>query len=228
MIETLSMCLGTGGKGRNPSKVPGILGRIRADSGIHIATGVDVWAPMNGGANYVQAGGGAQPTFSPNGGPNGGPCVNFDGSNDSVVAVFIYAKPAHIFVVGKWNDSVLAQTTMLDGVNVNSTRLLRKSDGVTPALFDGAFCNLSTTSTAWHIYRLKYMATTCTGAVDTGAYAAPSAADGATGGGLTLGAAGGGVEYGNVSIAEVIPYSRILSVKEDANIVAYLKAWYNI
>lgn len=215
------------GRGINPSLVPGVLGRIRADSGIHPATGVDVWTPVNGGATYVQASGAAQPTFSAGGGPNGRPCVVFNGSSHNMVSAFTYAKPQQIYVVGKWASTAAVQATMIDGVTANTSRLGRRADGITAFAFNGSFCNLAaTTITDWHIYRLQFGATQATGAIDAGAYAPASAASGNTSGGLTLGMTGGGGEFGNISIAEVIPYSRLLDAVTDAKITAYLRSWY--
>ncbi len=217
-------------RGFSPAQLTSLRGWWKSDAGVTIATGVSSWLDQSGNGNtLLQATGAAQPALTA-GAINGLPALTFDGTDDSMRAVFTLVQPETIFIVmsqvshaqfdmmfdGSTTTNVMSlqQTVATPGMAIRAgtlvatnTNLAIGTFGLVTAIFNGASSVLQVNNTT--------ETTGNAGALD--------------GAGLRLGTRGdAGGNFGNVQIAEVIVMGAVATAAERASMKAYVLARYAI
>lgn len=208
----------------------GLTAWYRADQGITIATGVSQWNDISGNArNLAQGTGANQPTYNATGGSNGRALLDFDGTNDTMVTgAFTQNQPFTVFFVQKWDAAFVAAQRAFDGKGVQAL-FQRATNSTTVVLFAGA----SITGTVASTQTWNYWKTVFNGASSSIACKQVATASGDAGAtnwdGITLGSAtGGGAEWADESVSEMIVYAGTTNASADNRIYNYLKAWYGL
>jgi hypothetical protein len=221
--------------GFNPKSLAGLAGwwDFNDATTVTIETGIRAVTDKSGnGRTLNQTTTNNQPAWVPNS-INGKYAAVFDGSNDNLNASFTLTQPCHYFIVFKFNNVYSSGVqTVLDGVGVSallyrgeSTRL-RFYAG--PSFSDANILKASVTEsevTTFGIWDIPLNGNPSflrrNGAEKT------AAIDRNTGtnspGGINLGTFNNGFSNpGDVSVAEVLMYSRVLSSSEERSVRSYL------
>lgn len=221
--------------GFNPKSIANLAGWWDASDSttITIATGVSAWADKSGnGRTLTQSTTNNQPALVANQ-INGKPAISFDGVNDTLGASFTLAQPCQHFVVFKFNAAYSSGNPRVwDGFGVSSgmyrasaTQMVlnagasNDSGDVTDAEMQAyGVWDTELNGTSSFIRRAGVRRDSNESNVGTGA---PS--------GIRLGVFQNGFSApGNVSIAEVLIYSSILSASQATAVRKYLGKKYNL
>jgi len=203
--------------GFNPKSIADLAAWYDAQvaSSVTIETGVSEWRDLSGnGRHATQTTGNNQPLRVTEAAVQGKHVIRFDGSNDSLVATFSLTKPLTIFCAAKF-DSTPSNDTIYDGVTLNTVRLFAATSNTVAAIFAGAQLNSPTVSPglsdAFFVHEAVFDSGSSSINSVNGTFTATGNAGTAAFGGLTFGAAGNLLSFGDVSIAEVIVYGRTLT-----------------
>lgn len=146
-------------------------------------------------------------------------------------AAFLAPAPGlHVFVVAKWTDVFAAQSSLFDGNNSNTCRVFRGGAANESFFYSSAQLNIANvTQTSWRIHEARNAgadsAIGLDGTVTAGAL--PTTAIDA--GGFTIGAiGGGGGDFASASYCEALYFRGILTARERATVIAYLKGEYGL
>lgn len=209
--------------------------------------GVGTWNDLSGnGYNVTQTTNGARPVYKATGGPGSKPCIQFDGSNDFLAStshwwgsddltVFVVMKNTSNstsieFIVGKnkTNTNKRQWQVYIDGVG-DDTHFQSDSDGSSPV----SSAYISYEGSIWESYSIISNPTTVTwwkdGVSQTVTGSSQNILDDNTTG-LFIGArdAASPDFFHDMSISEIIVYTRALTATERAAIENYLNKKYDL
>jgi hypothetical protein len=224
----------------NPAKLAGLTvwfdaSQLALSDGASVAT----WPDLSGNGNdATQATGTTQPIFHTNR-LDGLPIVSFDGIDDNILtAAFVQSAERTVCILAKANDAAPS----LDGyfnIATGATRVLqfRQEDAssVQAAAFDSVgvayLDDTAALTQTWQrnsiLHAAAVIETFVEGASDgstaiTGSPPTPTVS-------FQLGSAKPTSQFGNVDIAEVIVYNRVLTASERQTVENYLRAkWFGI
>lgn len=219
--------------GFDPRSIAGLSAWYDAQvaSSITIETGVSQWNDLSGlGRHMLQTIGNNQPARVTDADLGGKFVIQFDGSNDSLRATFTQSKPVSVLCVAKFATTP-SNDTVYDGVALNTVRMFSNNNTVLSA-FAGAFLNSPTVSPGLSDEYFVSEAIFDSGANSrnsvNGTFTATGNAGTAAMGGITFGAAGNLLSFGDVNIAEFLMYSGSLSLAELGRVRKYLGNKYGI
>lgn len=189
----------------------------RGDSGIVFASSaVQQWNDRTGrGRNVSQGTAADRPAHLATGGPGGQPCVQFDGTDDSLTATFTLNQPEELFWVGRVSRAqVAAGQTLIDGSATNTLRVFCSGADNTIAAFAGLqLTTVGPTIRVFHIGNVQYNGASSVHRVDTTEATGDLGASNA--GGIKFGVLGSGVaNFADGDLAEVVLYDRMLTAHE--------------
>ena len=216
--------------GFNPRSIANLAAWYDAtDSGsITIATGVQQWADKSGNSRHlIQNTTNNQPALVTNS-LNGKPVLEFDGSNDALLASFTLAQPVTVFIVGRWMD--VNSGTMFDGQTGNAMRFFR-TGASNYAMFAGnPQLTSSNTSPATHaIHELIYNGATSDMIRNGTRVGASTSAGTSSATGISVGAFGNGTtDPAKCQVAHLLVYLRSLTSTERASVRKWLGNLYAI
>lgn len=195
---------------------------------------VGYWADLSGnGRNLTQSSTNNRPLYTTNV-LNGRPVINFDGSNDAMLASFTLAQPIHYFLVYRFDSAyVSANPRVFDGASGNSLSF-SATNGTEMGLFAGlsnqavnisdaerqafSVTEVRANGASSSVFRNGTNKTSGSSNIGTG-----------TPNGIYLGVFGNGFSApGDVSFAEILIYTSILSTSQAAAVRSYLGRKFNI
>lgn len=226
---------GFGYKTTNPKNILGAncLQWCRADQGITIATGLSQWDDLSGNSkNYIQATGGAQPTWGATSGPNNTPALTFDGIDDVLTTTLSLPAPG---TTPSWIWLVMKSITFTNtdriysAANSSSTiTLVQVSPSPSLAIYNGLTVgtNADLAVGTWGAVEAYFSNSTADYVQinDNAKVTGVSAANNSTTG-RTLGA-GVGTLFGNIGVAEIVYANTLPSAAQLAAFSAYRLARY--
>lgn len=221
----------TAAGGFDPRRISGLVAWYDANvsTSITISTGVSNWANLEGTAtrDLQQSTGNNQPLVVT--GFNGKSAIQFNGTSHFLARTFSHANPCHEFVVcrvdvGSKSNAITDGGTfgrkLLYATSSNGLIVYQGQNGPvsgnniftagTPFLADSEFANANSV-----------------GRFNGTQYGTGNAGAGVPNG-MTVGRWPGIAQYGEVSVAEIILYERILSTAEAARVRRYLGGKYGI
>ncbi len=214
--------------GFNPRSIANLAGwwDFNDTATVTVATGISSVTDKSGnGRTLAQSTANNRPAWTENS-INGKYAAVFDGSNDALTASFTLAQPVTAFLVAKWNTTTFG--TMMDGASGNSMRLFRTSSTQVALAAATQLTSNNTTPAAWHVFEAVFNSTSSNINV-SGTSVASGNAGTATPSGIYLGVFGNGFsDPGNVSIASVLLYARVLSASERSSVRKWLGSLYAI
>lgn len=194
---------------------------------------VAYWGDLSGnGRNLTQTTNNNRPFYKP-GTLNGKPSLSFDGSNDSLSASFTLAQPCQHFAVFKFNSAYVSGNPRIwDGFNVSSG-LYRASATSLQVAAGGSTDTANVTDSEMQQFAVFDVETNGVSTFIRRAGVRTDSTDSNIGtnspSGIRLAVfQNNGTAFGNVSFAEMIIYSRILSASEATQVRAYLGKKYNL
>ena len=221
----------------NPRQISGLAGWWDADdsSTITIATGVSAWADKSGnGRTLTQTTANNQPARVLND-LNGKAVISFDGVNDTLGASFTLAQPCQHFIVFKYNAAYTSGgPRVFDGFGVTvsfwrtNTAEMRMNAGGSDRVTTGAPFSAASVEN-YNVWDVEWNSTSSLFRAagvrqDTGSGTGTSSP-----GGIRLAIFNNGFSQpGNISIAEVLIYSRVLSAAEASAVRRYLGRKFNL
>lgn len=196
---------------------------------------VSAWADQSGnGRTLTQTTANNRPAYNTSV-LNGRPVVNFDGTNDALLASFTLAQPCHYFLVWRYDSPyVSGNPRVLDGATGGATSFFRSS--VSQMALSAGGSNLSANISDAEGQAFSVTEIRANGASSFVFYngsdrtANPGTNIGAgTPNGIYLGVFGNGFSApGDVSFAEVVVYSSILAASQSSAVRSYLGTRYGI
>lgn len=223
--------------GFNPKSIAGLEAWYAADvaSSITIATGVQQWSDLSGkGRHLIQNVTNNQPLHN-SVTLNGKPTVTFDGSNDSLrTANFTLNQPFSYYMVFRFESAALGRIMEAGNWTTARSGEFIRIDVNTLWLFCGGILGFNTfPSGALQVFNI--WDAEANGASSVMRYRKNVAsvtgnAGSNNGSRLTMGADGNATasQFGNVSVAEALVFSRVLAVTEADKIRSYLGKKYNL
>lgn len=210
----------------DPATVPtsGMLARFYAQ-GLNLGDGATVtsWPAATG--SYTLTASGA-PVHKNVGGIS---FVETDGVDDRLDDTTLDRnQPNSIVVVGRFLAPAGGQTLVGTTTGGTSLQSIGLGTGNKRQAFAGSTVLGATTENgAWHVYIASYNGASSElmvdGAVDVSGNFGSNNADG-----LRIGANSGATSFFRVAVAEVIPYNRVLTTQEKADVTANLRAFYGL
>lgn len=221
----------------NPRAISGLAGWWDADdsSTITIATGVSAWADKSGnGRTLTQTTDNNQPTRVLDG-INGKAVISFDGMNDTLGASFTLAQPYQVFFVYKYNAAYTSGgPRVFDGFGTvasfwrTNTAEMRINAGGSDRVTSGSPFSPAPVE-SFNVWDVEF------NGLSSAFRAAGVRQDVGSGtgtnspGGIRLAAFSNGFSQpGNISIAELLIYSRALSATEASAVRRYLGRKFNL
>lgn len=195
---------------------------------------VGYWADLSGnGRNLTQSTTNNRPFYKP-GVLNGKPVIDFDGSNDSMLASFTLAQPITYFLVYRYDADITAgNPRVFDGATGNSMSFFGTNSATLMGLFAGSSADpliSMAQRTAFSVTEIEANGAS-TAVRYNGAsinFASSSNIGASNPGGIRLGAFSASAAFGNVSFAEVLIYASILSASAAKQVRSYLGRKYGI
>ncbi len=218
--------------GSQPDSTSGLQVWLKADSitGLSDDEAVTTWTDSSSVSNNVtQSTADKKPLYKTNI-INSQPVVRFDGTNDTLTGAFSssVSTPYTLFAVATFRSSYTSQEAILDGGGDLNGYLFRSVNN-SSAYFNNSnqIGSVAATTNNWNIYSVLVNGASSALRANNG-----TAATGTLAGtallGLRLAERGGGVEFGDVDIAEVMVYNSALSTSDRQGLEAYLQGKYGI
>jgi len=195
---------------------------------------VGYWADLSGnGRNLTQSTTNNRPLYKP-GVLNGRPVIDFDGTNDSMLASFTLAQPITYFLVYRYDATITGgNPRVMDGATGNTMSFFGSTSSSLMGLYAGSsadFLISMTQRTQFSITEIEANGASTAirlngasvgfGSSNNIGSAAPN--------GIRLGAFSVSSSFGDVSFAEVLIYSSVLAVSAARRIRSYLGTKYGI
>lgn len=195
---------------------------------------VGYWADLSGnGRNLTQSTTNNRPFYKP-GVLNGKPVIDFDGTNDSLLASFTLAQPITYFLVYRYDATITTgNPRVMDGATGNSMSFFGSTSSTLMGLFAGSSADPQismTQRTQFSITEIEANGAS-TAMRFNGAsvgFASTNNIGSAAPGGIRLGAFSAATALGDVSFAEVLIYSSVLAGSAASRVRSYLGTKYGI
>jgi hypothetical protein len=166
---------------------------------------------------------------------NGKPVVNFDGSNDAMLATFTLAQPCHYFMVWRYDSAyVSGNPRVFDGATGGSMSFFRSTSAQMALNAGGSNLSVNISDAdgqAFSVTEIRVNGASSSvlrNGVDRTANPGTNIGSGSAGG-IYLGVYGNGFSApGDVSFAEILIYSSVLSGTNASKVRSYLGKKYGI
>lgn len=200
---------------------------FKAESlGLADGTRVSSWTDLSGnGRHATQAAGSQQPELK-TGIIGGKAVVRFVSTRPDILKTAAFARNQQhsAFVVCLWRD---VTNCVVDGLT-SFTAFYKRASATTFELYAGTSLTTSASTPATkHVHYLKFAGASSLVRVD-GTQVASGNAGSTNASGLAIGGAGGGTEYANVDVAEILLFNGVLSDANRNAVEAYLGSEYGI
>lgn len=217
--------------GFNPKSLSGLVAWYDANvaSSLTISTGVSNWANLEGTASrdLQQTTGNNQPLVVT--GFNSKSAIQFNGTSHFLARTFSHANPCHEFVVARVD--VADKTNAITDAGSFGRKLLYASSSNGLIVYQGqngaVSANNALTAGTPFLADSEFANATSVGRLNGAQYGTGNAGAGVPNG-MTVGRWPGISQYGEISVAEIILYERLLSPAEAARVRRYLAGKYGI
>lgn len=225
--------------GFNPKSISGIVAwwdaSVSSSISLDGSSNVSSWADLSGNSRTLsQTTANNRPAYN-TAVVSGKPVVNFDGSNDAMLATFTLAQPCHYFVVWRYDSAyVSGNPRVIDGATGNSMGFFRTS--ATQMALTAGGSNLTANITdaegqAFSVTEIRANGASSSvlrNGADRTANPGTNIGSGSPGG-IYLGVFGNGFSApGDVSFAEILIYSSVLASGDASKVRSYLGKKYGI
>lgn len=225
--------------GFNPKSISGLVAwwdaSVSSSISLDGSNNVSEWADQSGnGRTLAQTTANNRPAYSLSV-LNGKPVVNFDGSNDAMLATFTLAQPCHYFMVWRYDSAyVSGNPRVFDGATGGAMGFFRASSGQMALNAGGSNLSVNITDADGQAFSVtEIRANGASSSVlrngsDRTANPGTNIGSGSPGG-IYLGVFGNGFSApGDVSFAEILIYSSVLASGDASKVRSYLGKKYGI
>lgn len=195
---------------------------------------VGYWADLSGnGRNLTQSTTNNRPFYKP-GVLNGKPVIDFDGSNDSMLASFTLAQPITYFLVYRYDATIsTGNPRVMDGATGNTMSFFGSTSSTLMGLFAGSSADPLISMdqrTSFSITEIEANGASTAIRLNGASvgFASSNSIGSSAPNGIRLGAFSASVAFGDVSFAEVLIYSSVLAADSARRVRAYLATKYGI
>jgi hypothetical protein len=195
---------------------------------------VGYWADLSGsGRNLTQSVNNNRPAYKP-GALNGKAVIDFDGSNDSLLASFTLSQPMTYFLVYRFDETITSgNPRVFDGATGNTMSFFGGTSSTLMGLFAGSSSDpLISMNQRTQFSITEIQANGASTAIKLNgsnvSFATTNNIGASAPNGLRLGAFSQSTAFGNVSFAEVIVYSAIIAQSDANRVRSYLGRKYGI